>query len=86
MPGARLQRHVVGIDRQAFLESEVIQDAVCRCIDIHGWESGDYHSSKASLNSMFMYDVLLQGLAFAVALNTKGLEIEENDVPAGGPN
>lgn len=48
---------------------------------IHGWETGDYHSPKASLNSMFMYDIMLQGLAFAVALNSKGLKIEGNDVP-----
>jgi hypothetical protein len=32
----RLQRHVAGIGRATFFESEVIQDAVCRCIEAVG--------------------------------------------------
>lgn len=38
--GERLQRHVSGIDRPTFLASEVIQDAVCRCIEAVGEAAG----------------------------------------------
>jgi hypothetical protein len=52
---------------------------------LHGWESGDYHSPKASLNSLFLCDIMLQGLAFATALGGRGLKIE-NDGSFPGAN
>lgn len=38
--GERLQRHVAGVDRSTFLASEVVQDAVCRCIEAVGEAAG----------------------------------------------
>ncbi|MGA2287631.1 DUF86 domain-containing protein [Bradyrhizobium sp.] len=38
--GERLQRHVDGIDRTTFLGSEIIQDAVCKCIEALGEAAG----------------------------------------------
>ncbi|SIO37022.1 Uncharacterized conserved protein, contains HEPN domain [Bradyrhizobium erythrophlei] len=38
--GERLQRHIAGVDRAGFLGSEVIQDAVCKCIEAVGEAAG----------------------------------------------
>jgi hypothetical protein len=38
--GERLQRHIAGVDRAGFLGSEVIQDAVCKCVEAVGEAAG----------------------------------------------
>jgi uncharacterized protein with HEPN domain len=35
-----LQRHITGVDRATFLGSEVIHDAVCKCIEAVGEAAG----------------------------------------------
>lgn len=46
---------------------------------LHGWESGNYRSPKASLNSLFLCDIMLQGLAITVAWSGRGMRIENDD-------
>ncbi|MBM7482335.1 hypothetical protein ACVWWI_004354 [Bradyrhizobium sp. USDA 3686] len=46
---------------------------------LHGWKSGDYNTPKASLNSLFLFDIMLQGLAFAMALGKSEPKIENDD-------
>jgi uncharacterized protein with HEPN domain len=38
--GERLQRHIADVDRATFFANEVIQDAVCRCIEAVGEAAG----------------------------------------------
>jgi uncharacterized protein with HEPN domain len=39
--GERLQRHIADVDRATFFANEVIQDAVCRCIEAVGKAAGN---------------------------------------------
>jgi uncharacterized protein with HEPN domain len=38
--GERLQRHLAGIDRDAFFRNEMAQDAFCKCIEAVGEAAG----------------------------------------------
>jgi uncharacterized protein with HEPN domain len=38
--GERLQRHLEGVDRNAFFRNETVQDAVCKCIEAVGEGAG----------------------------------------------
>lgn len=48
---------------------------------IHGWRSGEYDSRKASLNSLFLYDTMMLGLAFTMGMVGGDLTIEDGNSP-----
>lgn len=49
---------------------------------IHGWRSGEYDSRKASLNSFFLFDTMMLGLAVTVRLVGQDLRVEDGTLPS----
>jgi uncharacterized protein with HEPN domain len=48
--GERLQDHLAGIDRQAFFESILIQDAACKCVEAIGEAAGNLDDLNPELD------------------------------------
>ncbi len=48
--GERLQDHLSGIDRQAFFESILIQDAACKCVEAIGEAAGNLDDLNPELD------------------------------------
>lgn len=51
--GERLERHLIGVDRDAFLQSVLLQDAASKCAEAIGEAAGQLDDLDSTLNPRF---------------------------------
>ncbi len=51
--GERLEKHLKGIDRQAFFANKLVQDAVSKCAEAIGEAAGKLDDLDPTLNAVF---------------------------------